>query len=539
LSKASPFSDNPILTNQTVKQDWTDDVSILPLSVANIFTDPQGLALTYTVSLNGQTVSTTSPLDGLTFDGTSLTGTPDVTGKFTLKVTATDSSGLSNSEDVSITINPQKPIVANQTAPQTWTAGTSIGTLSLGNVFAPQTETLTYSATLDGKKLSAGNPVDGITFSGTTLSGTPDKIGPMTVKVTATDDHGQSTSETFTADVNPGKPVVGTVTADQSWTAGQKIQPLSVAGAFTDPQGEKLSYAATVNGQSLSATTAVDGLTLVGSNIEGTPTTTGTLALQVTAMDSAGQSGSESFSAVVGLGTPLLAQVTPAQKWTSGSAITPLSLASVFTDPQGLTMTYAVTIGGQALNATTPVDGLTLNGTTISGTPTAVGTLSVQVTATDTAGQSNSETFSAVVGKPVVVVTTSASPVTATAATAQTEGVQFDGSPATLVLSGPFSASTFIPISGLTLGDVIDLAATTATSAKHAGDSLFLYNGTTVVAEFEVSKLNSKYSFITTSDGNGGTLLELSTHSNHLEATLAGHSGGMTSVMGHMAHGVL
>jgi hypothetical protein len=86
---------------------------------------------------------------------------------------------------------------------------------------------------------------------------------------------------------------------------------------------------------------------------------------------------------------------TAALEFTQNTAITPIDVSQYFTDPEGLALTYTST----ALPA-----GLSLSGSTISGTPTAGGQSSFNVTATDPKGNSSTpKSFSV----NVLVLTTS------------------------------------------------------------------------------------------------------------------------------------
>jgi hypothetical protein len=103
------------------------------------FTDPQGQKLSYFACLsNGQ------PLPGWlafnpateTFSGTA----PATTQSLTIKVTATDTSGLAASETFSanVTVPTAKPgiSVSAQTAPQTWTDGQSVDLVLPASTFS-------------------------------------------------------------------------------------------------------------------------------------------------------------------------------------------------------------------------------------------------------------------------------------------------------------------------------------------------------------------------------------------------------------------
>jgi hypothetical protein len=137
----------PTVTDQTANQTWTQGQTISLALPANTFTDPQGETLSYAASqANGQALPSWLSFNSSTetLSGTAPTGTETLT----LKVTATDTSGLSASETFGVTVPVAGPAVTDQTANQTWTQGQKISLALPANTFTdPQGETLTYSAT--------------------------------------------------------------------------------------------------------------------------------------------------------------------------------------------------------------------------------------------------------------------------------------------------------------------------------------------------------------------------------------------------------
>ena len=263
-----------------------------------------------------------------------------------IKVTATDTSGLSVSDNFSATVIGA-PVLQTQTANQSWNAGTAI-TLALpaGTFTDPQSETLTYTATQQNGQALPGwltfNPATD-SFSGTA----PATAQTLALKVTATDTSGLSVSDDFSATVI-GAPVLVTQTANQNWNAGTAITLALPAGTFTDPQSEALTYTATQqNGQALPSWLTFNPTT---DTFTGTaPASAQTLALKVTATDTSGLSVSDDFSATV-IGAPVLQTQTANQSWNAGTAITLALPAGTFTDPQSETLTYTATQqNGQAL----------------------------------------------------------------------------------------------------------------------------------------------------------------------------------------------
>ncbi len=164
------------------------------------------------------------------------------------------------------------------------------------------------------------------------------------------------------------------------------------------PQSSKVGTAVSLqiqasdsaSGQTLtySAVGLPAGLSINASSglISGTPTTTGTSNVTVTAKDTTGATGSASFtwtvnppgSNVVTVNTP------PSQSWTVGTAVS-LQIQASDSAP-GQTLTYSAT--GLPAGLSISSSGL------ISGTSTTAGTSSATVTAKDGTGASGSASFS-------------------------------------------------------------------------------------------------------------------------------------------------
>ena len=193
--EASP----PTVTAQTATQTWKFGEAVNFALASNTFTDPQGETLTYTAT---QADGAALP-SWLSFHATTqtFTGTPPIgSTNLSIKVMATDASGLSASETFAANlVAPTAPTITNQTANQIWTAGQAVNFTLASNTFTdPQGESLTYSA-----KLANGSHLPSwLTFNATTrtFTGTvPKKASGLSIKVTATDAGGASTSETFSA----------------------------------------------------------------------------------------------------------------------------------------------------------------------------------------------------------------------------------------------------------------------------------------------------------------------------------------------------
>ena len=192
-------------------------------------------------------------------------------------------------------------------------------------------------------------------------------------------------------------PVLQEQTANQTWTSGVAVTLALPTATFADPQGEPLTYTATLaNGQALPS-----WLTFNAANdtFTGTPPATAeTLNITVTATDSSQLSVSDTFSATV-VAPPTVTAQTPNQSWTEGKSVALTLAANTFTDPQGEKLVYTATqANGQALPSWLSFSAAS---ETFSGTaPGTAASLSIKVTATDSSGLATSETFTASVVAP-------------------------------------------------------------------------------------------------------------------------------------------
>jgi hypothetical protein len=369
----------PTLSHQTAAQSWLEGAQLSFTLPSNTFADPNGETLSYSATLsNGQALPSWLAINS---NSGAFTGTVGYTsGLLLIKVTATDTSGLSVSETLQATLVAPAPTIKDQTANQTWTAGKVLSFILPSGTFATVPgQTLTYTATLPA----------GLTINATTgtISGTvPVTIGVNTLQVTATETSGLSVSETFLASIVASAPVA-TQTPAQTWTANRPISFTLPANSFVDPQGETLTYTVTglPTGLSFNPTT----LTISGSTV-----TQSSFTVKVTAKDQSGLSASDTFQAAIVASAPTARQM-PLQTWTANKGVA-LSVASAFADPQGESFTYAAILSnGNALPS-----GLTFNATTGSFggiAPAAPGALAITVTAKDQSGLSASETFQCLV----------------------------------------------------------------------------------------------------------------------------------------------
>jgi len=158
-----------------------------------------GLQLQGTDSASGQTLtySAAGLPTGLSISSSGLiTGTPSVGGTFSVRVTATDTTGATGTASFTWTISGGTGNTVTVTNPgnQTGTVGTAISGLQVNATDSASGQTLTYTAT----GLPAGLSIS----SSGLISGTPSVAGTSTVTVTATDTTGAAGATSFTWTIN-------------------------------------------------------------------------------------------------------------------------------------------------------------------------------------------------------------------------------------------------------------------------------------------------------------------------------------------------
>ena len=261
-----------------------------------------GDTLTYAATLNDG-----SPLPSwLSFDARkqAFTGTPteDARGKLAIKTPANKMGGIPASTKLSLTPNAtyQTPSVTQALTSQTLAAGTAWTYALPATLFnEPVTgDTLTYTATLgDGKPLPSWLSFDPAkqTFSGTPTDQT---TGPMTLKITATDQGGLSASTTLGLQVNPtyrapmpGQPVYQMTSLGKPWTY---TLPSTL---FSESiPGDALTFAATMpDGNPLPSWLSFDP---VKQTFSGTPPgqTAASMDIRISATDMGGLSASTTLN---------------------------------------------------------------------------------------------------------------------------------------------------------------------------------------------------------------------------------------------------
>jgi hypothetical protein len=307
-----------------------------------------------------------------------LTGIPTVAGTYVFTIRLTDSAGSSASKSFTIVIAPSLNITTSA--------------LAGGTTGVPYTQTLAVTGGTGSTFWTVANGAlpQGLTLASTTgvISGTPTANGTAQFSVQVVDQAGSTATKalsitigaslSITTEALPGA-AVG-VAYNQRVTAAGGMPPLqwSVSGILPP-------------GLSFNSTTGA---------ITGTPTTIGNYQFSIGVQDANNVTASKQFSVAISEGVTITTP-TALPNATEGSAYSQNLTAAGGTAPYR----WSVTVG--SLPA-----GLTFDASTgqIAGTPTAGGSYSFIVQATDASGQSVTKAFTLVVSGLVTIATPSSLP---------------------------------------------------------------------------------------------------------------------------------
>ncbi|NTF46561.1 Ig domain-containing protein, partial [Rhizobium rhizogenes] len=466
----SPFTINVAVASTT------NPITVSPGSLPN----PQvGTAFSQTLSASGATAPYTFALTsgslppGLSFSGSTISGTPTQAGNYTVTFTVTATGGLSTTKSYSATVpNPSNNIAVS--APPTATLNAAYSaTLSGSGALAPYSFALYTGSTMPPGLSLAGNGA---------ISGTPTSLGNFSFQVVVTDSspnlHGTS----------PG-PYANVVTVNL-----QVVNlPPPVAGAAS----ATVSYGSSANPITLNLSGGAAASVAVATQAShGTATASGT---SITYTPTAGYAGSDSFTYTAtntgGTSSPATVSITVSPPTISFTTASPLTGGTVGTGysqtlaASGGAAPYSYSITSGALPA-----GLTLSSSgTLSGTPTAGGTFNFTVKATDSstgtgAPFNTSKAFSLTIASPSIAITPTTLPA-ATVASAYNQTITASGGtssyayaitagalPAGLTLSATTGVLSGTPSAGGTFNFTVTATDSSTGSGPYTGSRAYSLN---------------------------------------------------------------
>ncbi|MDD5772675.1 MAG: putative Ig domain-containing protein [bacterium] len=292
-----------------------------------------------------------------------ISGTPTNTGTFSFTVKVTDGIGSIATKTFSLRVVNQVSITTVSPLPAA-TLGTSysINLAATGGI-----SPYTWSKT-------AGTLPNGLTLTGSRISGIPTAVGTFNFTVRVMDTLGLFATKDFSITVSIGVLSITTGTPLPAGILGSSYSRTLTATGGISPYSWLLTAGSLPNGLVLSGTGVISGRL----------TATGTFNFTVQVMDSVGTIATKAFTMTVNIGPLSITTVSPLPSGTLGTSYSRRLSASGGVSPYSWSLT-----AGNLPN------GLVLSGTgLISGTPTATGTFNFTVQVMDSVGTTATKGFS-------------------------------------------------------------------------------------------------------------------------------------------------
>jgi hypothetical protein len=316
-------NDPPVVANPISDRTYNERFGTASVSLAAVFSDPDGDELTLSA------VSANTGVVTVSISGTTLTITERGLGSSLITVTASDGE-YSIDETFTVTVNNvnDPPVVQNPIADRNLNEYFNAITIDLTPVFSDPDagDVLTYTAISDAPSIIS------VSVAGATLTVTEAGLGTATVTVTATDAGGLSVSDQFTVTVNNvnDPPVVDNPLPDVVLDEHFGTFTVELSEVFSDKDNDPLALSA------FSSNMGVVTVSVEGTTLTITEAGLGTSVVTVTASDGS-LSVDEQFRVTVNnvndppeIVSPLADRVLDEHFGTLS-----ISLTGVFIDPDG------------------------------------------------------------------------------------------------------------------------------------------------------------------------------------------------------------
>ncbi len=239
-------------------------------------------------ALTGTSLVWTSSRDGQFGTGTDVSVTTLSVGTHTITLRVTDSHGLQDTDQITITVNPPgSPPTVDITSPA---AG---GSAQVGaSVNFEGTATDPEDGALTGTSLVWTSSRDGQLGTGTSISRDDLSIGAHTITLRASDSDGWIVTDQITFTIT-NDPPVATITAPANGGSADEGDPVNFTGNANDTEDGALT------GTSLVWTSSRDGQIGTGENFSTSSLSAGTHTITLTATDSNGATGTDQITFTV------------------------------------------------------------------------------------------------------------------------------------------------------------------------------------------------------------------------------------------------
>ncbi|NII11066.1 putative Ig domain-containing protein [Oleiagrimonas sp. C23AA] len=324
----------------------------------------------YTYQVTGGTLPNGLSLSG----GGQLSGTPTQAGTFNFSVTATDSStgtGSPFSVSGSYTLDVQSIVPVANPVSDTVPYGSSSNVVPTSFSGGTPTSVAIVSPASHGTATASGTTITYTPISGYT--------GTDSFTYTGTNSAGTSTTPATVSITVSGPTLAITSSSGGTSLTAQVGQPFTQTFTFSGGKAPYSGYSIT----GIPAGLSVTGFNNTSITIAGTPTASGTFTLGVSGTDSStGTDPSSGKNAPFTVNQAFTLSISAASMNVTPSSLPSASVGGAYSQPitasGGIApYTYAVTSGALPAGMTLSASGL------LSGTPTAGGSFTFQVTATD------------------------------------------------------------------------------------------------------------------------------------------------------------
>ena len=345
------------------------------IAVSSYFTDPDGDALSFLAASADANVATVS------VSGDDVTIAPVGLGATTATIVASDGS-MTAMQDIALTVVPapnRAPIAVETLDAITMKVDGLPISVNVANSFSdPDGDALSYTA----ESSDENNAV--VSVLGTVVTVTPVGVGTVSMNVTASDGSLTAT-QTVAVDVaeaNSAPLTLGAI-GDISLTVGVGVVTVDVSESFSDLDGQKLTFTAA------SADASVAVVSMSGSVATVTPVGVGETTATIVASDG-------SLTAIQSIGvtvtaapnrSPVAVGTIPGLQLANDGITKSVNVAASFSDPDGDALNY------EAVSLNTGMATVDVLGTVVTVTPVGDGRTTVNVTASDSAGLTATQTI--------------------------------------------------------------------------------------------------------------------------------------------------